>query len=133
MKRKLKYLIILIILVPILIFFFVYTSFGIGQYNYLYPYIDTKLPLGFDEANFNQVQPGMTNYQVEYLIGEPLEFNKSDYYLLKKYIGKDIAFSASYSKIDNNHINGNYAWKSLEVYYNKDTIVVARISKWVYN
>ena len=133
MKRKLKYLIILIILFPILIFFFVYTSFGIGQYNYLYPYIDTKLPLEFDEANFNEVKPGMTKYQVEYLIGEPIKFQKNDHYLLKKYIGNDICFSASYSEIDNNHFNGSYAWRSFEVYYNKDTIVVARISKWVYN
>tara|TARA_A100000171_G_scaffold50802_1_gene63159 strand:- start:141 stop:536 length:396 start_codon:yes stop_codon:yes gene_type:complete len=131
MKKKKNWIYILF-LTPILIFILLNTVLGIGQKNMINQYISTEMRPGFDIENFFEIKEGMTEKQVEYLIGEPLDISIDSSSIIRKYTDKDAFYFSYYSERKKSFLNG-FAYRSFSIIYDKDKKVLTRIAKWIYD
>ena len=93
------------ILVPVGVFLQCFTE----SVFILNPLIDTTLPQGFTEANFNKIQPKMTKAEVSRIIqAEPDQISKNEW----RY-GQDGAAAW-----------GDYAWFSFRILFDKNGKVI---------
>lgn len=127
MKKK-RIIIIVIIIIPFMFWYNFMLPFG--EYNKLCPYIDTKFSDRFCPNKFSQVKMKMKLNNVELLWGKPIKYVLCDTTLRKRdYEPPTYRLKGMYS-IGGKWKLGKYAWKSFDVYYNKDSIVVGKYSKW---
>lgn len=103
-----------------------YMTFGIENYNYLWPSIDTKYAPDYSERAFRRVEMGMTQEEVVGLLGHPL-WTKG---WRSSHPGQTSAGEVWVYSSDGGASWGDWAWLSREVIF-RDGRVVDRVS-WTY-
>jgi hypothetical protein len=119
-----------LVLVTGILYFFTFNLFiGLEGKSKIYPYIDTKFAADFSKKKFNLVNLGIKYNEVKNLIGAPLEFSEK---MLPKTQNTSASFIASYSR-DGKCTWSDFAWKSFDIYFNNDTVVIEKKSQWWYD
>ena len=101
------------------LFFYMITE----NYFPLYPHIDTHFAEDFSIAGFSQIQEGMTESEVDAILGSPL--NKS------RYAGTDFDALWIYSQ-DGAAPIGDFAWEQYGISF-QNGIVTSTWSSWVHD
>jgi len=102
--------------------------FYLESYFPLKPYIDTKFSQDFNPENFEKVKRGMNKAEVEIILGKPLKYSTKIESSIQPH-NTNISIYAGDGKSN----WGDFAWKSFDVYYNKNNIVVGKKSQWWYD
>jgi hypothetical protein len=118
-------------LILVLISFFILLDLLIGLEGKckVWPYIDTKFARNFSVNKFNGISHGMNYHEVKLILGEPLFFSDER---LTSVQPKNAIFISVYS-IDGRCEWADFAWKSFDIYFDKDTLVIGKHSQWWYD
>ncbi len=112
-------------------FILAYFLIGLENYNYIYPHIDTEFTSGFSKDKFKKIKLGMTKAEVNQVLGEPFRFQNLNGYT-DDFIKKEFQFSENYSH-DGKFKSADWAWEYFGIYYDKDTLVIAKQTRWYYD
>ncbi len=118
---------VLLVLVSLIILFDLFIGFE-GR-SKIWPYIDTEFSNNFSEKEYNQISKGMRYFEVKAILGEPLFFSSKR---LSSVQPNNAMFISVYSK-DGKCMWADFAWKSFDIYFNNDTIVIDKYSQWWYD
>ncbi len=100
---------------------------GMEQKFILNKYIDTEFAEGFTQQKFNGIIRGESVYDFINRIGEPLVIDT-----FKINQGKTLVIRYSYS-MDGNCRWGDFAWKSYEVIFDSNMVVIDKKVIWYYD
>ena len=97
------------------------------------PLIDTRLPQGFTEDDFNKVQPKMTKFEVSRLIqAEPDQISQICYFTQGDFRGMRPHSCWEYGR-DGAAAWGDYAWFSFRIMFDENNRVITTERLAIYN
>ena len=119
----------LVLLVLVLLFILSDLFMGFEGRSKICPYIDTEFSNNFSEKKFNQISKGMHYVEVKAILGEPLIFTSKR---ISSVQPNNALFISVYSK-DGKCMWADFAWRSFDIYFNNDTVVIDKHSQWWYD
>jgi hypothetical protein len=118
------------VLLTCILFFLIFDLFiGLEHKSILSPYIDTKFASDFSIDNFNQLKMGDKYSKVLKSLGPPIRFSKN----IISSIQPDKAIFIGVYSTDGKCNWSDFAWKSFDIYFDKDTVVIGKNSNWWYD
>ena len=108
-----------------------YFSIGLENYNYIYPHIDTEFTTDFKKESFDKIEVGMTRSEVEMLLGKSFGFDSLNGYT-DNIIKKEYKYLDYYSH-DGKFEFADFAWEFYGIYYDRDTLVINKQTRWYYD
>lgn len=118
---------VLLVLVSLLILFDLFI--GIEGRSKILPFIDTEFSSNFSVKKYNQISKGMHYVEVKAILGEPFIFTSKR---ISSVQPNNAMFISVYSK-DGKCMWADFAWKSFDIYFNDDTVVIDKHSQWWYD
>lgn len=101
-------------------------------YNFVNPYADTEMALGYSPEKFKLVKEGMHMKEVKVLIGEPMNTDKDSLRVIYRH---SYTRDGYLLRRDDKRLSllRDIAWYGSTVEYNTDSIAVKVFSGWYYD
>jgi hypothetical protein len=123
--KFIKWIFIAFILCTVIFNYFI----GLEHKSILCPYIDTKFATDFSINNYNKLKKGEKYSKVLEKLGPPLSFSQKKISSIQPDTAEFIAVYSS----DGKCTWADFAWKSFDIYFDKDTVLIGKNSSWWYD
>jgi hypothetical protein len=123
--KFIKWILLVFIFCTVIFNYFI----GLEHKSILYPYIDTKFASGFSINRYNKLKIGEKYSEVLENLGQPLRFTADKISSIQPDTAEFIAVYSSDGKCN----WSDFAWKSFDIYFDKDTVLIGKNSSWWYD